>query len=314
VLIALAAFALLAVSAQRVQLGGLVEETGALVGASLGIRESSQIGRAVTQLAGGMVPIVIGERTPVSRIENFDAERLPPFGRLEEVQLEERRMNPATLALETSVRTETYLVEPLGYLMRVLGKMLETIEIGIWATLFAIGLSLPLAFFSARNYAPHWLVYGAARGVVGFLRATPELISTLFLVLAFGFGPASGILALALHGAGFLGKFYADDIEASDPRPQEALRAIGAGKLKVLRIAVIPQVLPSFTALTLYLLDRNIRMATVVGLVGGGGIGQELKGRYDLFEYDRVGTMLLVIFATVLILDQISARIRKRLI
>jgi phosphonate transport system permease protein len=142
----------------------------------------------------------------------------------------------------------------------------------------------------------------------------PELIIAMFLVLGFGFGAIAGYLALGLHGAGFLGKFYAEDIEAADPKPQEALAALGAGKLRVLRAAVLPQVAPSYVAYTLYILDRNVRMAAVIGLVGAGGIGQELKGRYDTFEYGHVGTILLVIFLTVFVLDQVAAKLRARLI
>lgn len=301
-------------SARRLELGDFAEQVSHLAEAALGLRETSQIGDAVSRIGSDMFPLAFEERTPVTRIEGFDADRLPPFSRLEEVEAAERRMNPDTLQLETVVHRETVLVEPAGYLVFVLGKMLETIEIALWATMAAVLLSVPLAYASARNFAPNILVYGAARGGVGFLRSMPELVTALFLVLAFGFGPLAGILALALHGAGFLGKFYADDVEAADAGPQDALRAIGAGPVKVLRIAVLPQILPGLTAQTLYLLDRNVRMAAVVGLVGGGGIGQELKGRYDLFEYDKVGTILLVLFVTVILLDQTAARIRRRLI
>jgi phosphonate transport system permease protein len=140
------------------------------------------------------------------------------------------------------------------------------------------------------------------------------MISALFLVLAYGFGPIAGILALGLHAAGFLGKFYAEDIENADRGPQEALQAIGAGKLKVLWFGVLPQVFPQYIAYTLYILDRNVRMAIVIGIVGAGGIGQELKGRYDMFNYGHVSTILLALFVTVFLLDQLSARIRARLI
>jgi ABC-type phosphate/phosphonate transport system permease subunit len=121
----------------------------------------------------------------------------------------------------------------------------------------------------------------------------------------------AGVFALALHAAGFLGKFYAEDIENSDPKPQEALTAIGAGRLKVLRYAILPQVLPQYIAYTLYILDRNMRMATVVGLVGAGGIGQELKGRYDLYNYSHVCTILIAVFILVFALDQLSSRLRR---
>ena len=126
----------------------------------------------------------------------------------------------------------------------------------------------------------------------------------MFLVLMFGFGPIAGILALAFHAAGFLGKFYAEDIENAEKGPQDALKAVGVSKLKRLRYAVLPNVLPQYVAYNMYILDRNIRMATVVGIVGAGGIGQELKGRYDMFDYGHVMTILLLIFLTVYTLDQ----------
>jgi phosphonate transport system permease protein len=151
----------------------------------------------------------------------------------------------------------------------------------------------------------------ASRALIGFCRAIPELVSALFLVIAYGFGPIAGILALGLYGAGFLGKFYADDIENADPRPQEAMTAIGAGKIAMWRYAILPQVLPQYIAYTLYILDRNVRMATVIGLVGAGGIGQELKGRYDMYEYGHVGTILVAIFIVVLLLDRSAGRLRQ---
>jgi phosphonate transport system permease protein len=165
---------------------------------------------------------------------------------------------------------------------------------------------------SATNMMPLWPVRFAARSVVGLLRAVPELISALFLVIAYGFGPIAGFLALGLHGAGVLGKFFADDMENADPKPQEALRAIGASRLAIWRMAILPQVMPHNIGSTLYILDRNVRMATVIGLVGAGGIGQELKGRYDMYDYGHVGTILLAIFLVVLLLDQASGRLRRR--
>jgi phosphonate transport system permease protein len=214
--------------------------------------------------------------------------------------------------MEASVTTREYLVEPVGYLKHILLKMIETLEIALWGTILAVILSIPLAFYGARNYTPNRFAYVASRSTVSLFRAIPELVSALFLVLAYGFGPIAGVLALGVHAAGFLGKFYGEDIENADDKPQEALRAIGANKAKVLWFAVLPQVMPQYIAYTLYILDRNVRMATVVGLVGAGGIGQELKGRYDIYNYGHVGTILLVIFLTVFLLDQISARLRSR--
>jgi len=227
----------------------------------------------------------------------------------EEARVE--RLDPETLQLRAVVERTEYLVEPAGYLVHVGVKLWETLMIAFWGTLLAVIMSAPLAFFSARNLTPHPALYGAARALVSLLRAVPELVSALFLVVAYGFGPIAGVLALALHGAGFLGKFYAEDVEAADPKPQEALAATGAGRLKVLRFAILPQVMPQYIGYTLYVLDRNFRMATVVGLVGAGGIGQELKGRFDMYNYHHVGTILVAMFAAVFLIDQVSARMRR---
>lgn len=109
-------------------------------------------------------------------------------------------------------------------------------------------------------------------------------------------GSWNQLYSLGIHSTGFLGKFYAEDIENTDPKAQEALEAVGANKLKLFRFAILLQVMSQCIAYTLYVLDRNVRMATVIGLVGAGGIGQELKGRYDLFNYGHVGTILVAIF------------------
>jgi phosphonate transport system permease protein len=301
-------------SAQRLDLGRLFSDVGAFFMASAGLKESSSIGEGISGLSGGMFPPVFDERTPVEYVDDLEARLAGPFARLETTATDQTVLDPDTLEIVTRQIETEVLVEPFGYLFLVLLKMLETVEIAIWATLFAVVASLPLSILCARNYAPHLAIYAAARTFVSFLRSVPELISALFLVLAFGFGAIPGIVALALHSIGFLAKFFAEDIESADVRPQEAIAVTGAGPLAVLRLAVLPQVLPSFTALTLYILDRNVRMATVIGLVGAGGIGQELKGRFDMFQYDRVATLLLVIFLTVLLLDFLAARIRRVLL
>lgn len=297
---------------QRVEMGRMLSLTGEGVLAAVGLREQSQVLAGLGTIARSLFPPQLSERTEVSRIEGFDRDRLPWFSHLETETSRQPKLDPRTLRMEEVVEQREVLVEPLGYLRHVAVKMLETFEIAIWATLLAIVLSAPLAWCSARNYTPNRLAYTLARSVVGLFRAVPELVSALFLVLAYGFGPIAGVLALALHSAGFLGKFYAEDIETADDRPQEALRAIGASRLEVMRYAVLPQVMPQFIAYTLYVLDRNVRMATVVGLVGAGGIGQELKGRYDMYNYAHVGTVLIAIFLSVLVLDRVAARLRSR--
>lgn len=279
-----------------------------------GFKAQSQVAAGLSSAGRSLFPPVIAEVTAVDRIEGFDRERLPLFSRLETRQSAIERMNPATLRTERTVQSSLYLVEPFGYAVRVFWKLLETLEIGLWGTLIAAMIAAPLALASAGPTTVHPALRTAARGVASFLRSVPELICALFLVLAYGFGPIAGVLALAFHGAGVLSKFYADDIENADPKPQEALRAIGCGKMKIFQFAILPQVAPQYVAYTLYILDRNVRMATVIGLVGAGGIGQELKGRYDMYNYGHVSTILIAVFILVVALDHLSGRLRKALI
>ncbi len=302
--------AAIVVSAPSVEAARMLRMTGEAV-AALATGGHSQVGDGLGAIGRQLVPLQISERRDVSRIEDFDRNRLPLFAHIEVVDTRTQRLDPQTLQMRTVVERTEYLVEPVGYLVHVGVKLWETLMIAFWGTLLAVLMSAPLAFLSARNLTPSAWLYGGARALVSLLRAVPELVSALFLVVAYGFGPVAGVLALALHGAGFLGKFYAEDVEAADPKPQEALAATGANRLKVLRFAILPQVIPQYIGYTLYVLDRNFRMATVVGLVGAGGIGQELKGRFDMYNYHHVGTILVAMFATVFLIDQLSARLRR---
>ena len=202
----------------------------------------------------------------------------------------------------------------MGYIKRDFVLMLETIEIAIWGTLLALFLALVPAWFGAKNLTPNRFAYSLARGVCSLNRALPELISALFFVMIFGFGVIPGVVTLGVSTMGFLGKFLADDIENCDTGPQEALRCQGANKLKVFRYAILPQVLPSYLAYMQYILERNVRAATAIGVVGAGGIGMELKGRWDMFDFGHVSTTLLVIFATVLTLERVTQYFRGKLI
>ncbi len=311
-LIVMAALALLFFTGQRVEVGRMLSLTGTALLEKAGVAEGTDAGKGLGNVMGRIFPIQISDRQDVARMEDFDPGHLPPFAYIDEVRSTEQALNPATLRLEARPVTKTYLVRPFGYLGHVAIKILETLEIALWGTLVGVVLGLPLAMLGARNVTHQGGIRFVARSLVSFLRAVPELISALFLVIAYGFGPIAGFMALGLHAVGVLGKFYADDMENADPRPQEALAAIGAGQLAIWRLAIVPQVMPQFVGATLYVLDRNVRMATVIGLVGAGGIGQELKGRYDMFEYGHVGTILIAIFLVVLVLDQISARLRRR--
>lgn len=312
VLVLLAAIALLVVSGQRMEVGRMIAIIGHGAVADRDATGAGDNAQGIGGVIGRMVPLQVSDRQEVSRIDNFDPTALPPFAYLETVEENEPVLNPDTLQLEDHRAAHTYLVRPLGYVWHVAIKMLETLEIALWGTLIAVALGLPLSLLSARNITPFPAARLLARSVVSFMRSVPELISALFLVIAFGFGPIAGYLALGLHGAGALGRFFADEAENVDRHPQEALAAIGTGRLAIWRLAVLPQVMPQHIGSTLYVLDRNVRMATVIGLVGAGGIGQELKGRYDMYDYGHVGTILLAIFLVVLVLDQLSERLRRR--
>lgn len=313
-LILIAALAFFIWSAPRVELGVLTGNLRELAVSLSGGQETSQIERGLASISVKMFPIVLDERTPLSSGDIQDPDGFPFLGRIEETFIQETALNPETLEIETREVAQQVLVQPFGYVFYVCSKMLQSIEMAIWASLIAMIISLLLMPLASMNFTPHPLIRAGVRSFISFTRTIPELVSALFLVLLFGFGPVAGILALAIHSIGFLAKFYAEDVETADVRPQEALAALGAGPLTVLRLAVIPNVIPSFVALTLYVVDRNIRMATVIGLVGAGGIGQELKGRFDMLQYGHVGTILLVIFITVLILDVISGNLRRKTI
>jgi phosphonate transport system permease protein len=306
-LVAFAVFVLLSLSAHNTEMDkALVETTGAVLSA-FGIGESQVLDGAI-RFGSQAFPLVISQRTPVNRLEEFDRNDLPLFAYIEVA--EDREYDALTDTWE--VETIDFLVEPIGYLTKVLMKMWETIEMGFWGTFISIMISLPLGVLASRNYAPHRMVYSLARGWLSFHRAMPELIIALFLVLMYGFGPIAGVLALAIHTSGVLGKFFADEIENAPPGPQMALNASGASAQKVLRYAVFPHVFPAWIAYVQYIFERNIRTATVLGIVGAGGIGMELKGRWDLFDYGHVTTILLVIFITVVLLEYLSQKLRDK--
>ena len=294
-------------SAHNTEIDKAVVETSKAVLSSVGIGESDVLDGAM-RFASKAFPVQISQRTSINRLTDFDREDLPWLAYLEVGEDKEFDALSNTWTVEQS----EFLVEPIGYLKKVLLKMLETIEMGFWGTVISIVISLPLGILASRNYAPHRLVYSFARGWLSFHRAMPELIIALLLVLMYGFGPIAGVLALAIHTSGVLGKFFADEIENAPPGPQLALGSSGAGSLKVLRYAVFPHVFPAWIAYVQYIFERNIRTATVLGIVGAGGIGMELKGRWDLFDYDHVATILLVIFITVVVLEFFSQRLRQR--
>jgi len=196
-------------------------------------------------------------------------------------------------------------------------RMAETLFLALMGTLFSVIVTVPLSFFGAKNLmsgSPAGLAaYGATRTVMNVLRSVEVLIIALMMVTAVGIGPFAGVLALAIHGVGALGKLYSEAIESIDPGPIEAITATGASRFQVVMFGVVPQVVPQFVAFTIYRWDINVRMATVIGLVGGGGIGFLLKDYIDLLRWPEAGTAILLIAATVIAMDYASALIRENL-
>lgn len=188
--------------------------------------------------------------------------------------------------------------------------MLESLQIAVLATCFGILLSLPLGFAAARNLAPGWLS-ATARGVIAICRSFHPVIVAILFVKAVGFGALAGILALIVATMGFVSKLFAEVVEELNAKQVEAVRATGASFFNVLIIAVMPQVMARFVGLTVYQFDSNLRNSTMVGIVGGGGIGAPLFTAYQRFDYDVVLTILLVIIALIMLCEVVSVRIRR---
>jgi phosphonate transport system permease protein len=196
------------------------------------------------------------------------------------------------------------------FLERLWKPALESLQVAVWGTLLGVAIAVPICFFAARNLSPHPAIYHATRQLLNFMRGINEIILALIFVAAIGLGPFAGVLALAIHGAGMLGKFFAEAMEDIDEGPLEAFRSAGAGRFKTFFFGVLPQVLPTWLGTIFYRLETNVRQSTVLGMVGAGGIGFELVSSMKLFQYQDTATCILVILAMVLAADLISSRVR----
>jgi phosphonate ABC transporter permease subunit PhnE len=198
------------------------------------------------------------------------------------------------------------------------GLMIVTIFLGIMGTAFASVIAIPLSFLGARNImsgSPLTQgVYVVIRLIFTVIRSIDVLIVVLIVLTLFGLGNASGVFAIAFHNIGVMGKLYSEAIEGVDGGPAEAMTATGANRLQVIWAAILPQLINPFISFTIYRLDTNVRLANVVGLVGGGGIGVALFQNIQLLRYSTAGTYILLIVITVAAMDFISAQIRRRLV
>ncbi len=191
-----------------------------------------------------------------------------------------------------------------------LEEMLVTLQIAIWGTALAVVAAVPFGILSAENVAPWWVVQPVRR-VMDSFRAINEMVFAMLFVVAVGLGPFAGVLALFVHTTGILAKLFSEAVEAVDPRPVEGIRAIGAHPVQEVIFGVIPQVLPLWISFALYRFESNVRSATVVGLVGAGGIGVVLWEDIRGFNYAETAAVMLIIVVTVTLLDLFSQRLRK---
>jgi phosphonate transport system permease protein len=190
--------------------------------------------------------------------------------------------------------------------------LIDTLAMSIAGTALAIIMAVPLGVLAARNTSPHPLIYQLVRGILNVFRSIPELIMGILFVAAVGFGVLPGVLALAFHSIGMVGKFVAESIEHADKDAIEAIRATGASQFQVITHGVLPQVIPQICDVTLYRWEYNFRASTVMGMVGAGGIGFELMGSLRLMNYDEVSAILLLILLMVTLVDNLGAWLRNK--
>jgi phosphonate transport system permease protein len=194
----------------------------------------------------------------------------------------------------------------------------ETLQISLLSVAMGAVVAFPVSFLAARNLMAGnpltGAVYYVCRTLINLIRSIPDLFWALVFVASVGLGPFPGVLALTMFGFGMLGKLYSEAIEAIDPGPLEAITATGASRSQVVVYGVVPQIVPYFVAHTLYAWEINVRVATVVGMVGAGGLGFLLRTYMSYFQYRAAATVILVTMIMVMVIDFGSARIRERII
>jgi phosphonate transport system permease protein len=227
-----------------------------------------------------------------------------------------------TLSLEHKIHFDQY--KSLGgYQLSVNGGyvvdgMLQTVTMALIATTLAIFFAIPVSFLAARNLMSAnpvtFAIYVVVRTLLNIVRSIEALIIAIVFVVIVGLGPFAGVLAMAIHSVAALGKLYSEVIEGIDPGPIEAVRATGANWVQVVRYGVIPQIVPPFTAFTIYRWDINIRSSTIIGFVGGGGIGFYLVEWIRINDFHGVSAAIIAIAIVVMLLDFISAKVREKLV
>jgi phosphonate transport system permease protein len=191
-------------------------------------------------------------------------------------------------------------------------SLVETIQIALVGSVIGILLAMIPSFLAAKNVSPTWLNVGF-RLLLTLIRTIPIIVWALLFVAAVGLGPFPGILATAMYTVGFVGKLFYEAIEAVDKTQLEAVRSTGASRLSMWRYGVLPQVAPHFVGYALYIFEYNVRAATVLGIVGAGGIGFYLLHYMRSFQYDMAATVILITLPTVLLIDAGSVYLRRKI-
>jgi phosphonate transport system permease protein len=281
---------------------------------------SGAIGDRVTATGEGFAP----NRRGVLWWENQIGQRqqLAPFTTDAEGRFALTFTAPEVQGTRNTVSAEVVIgtgpLRPSQTLLVVLDRMVETVFLALMGTTMGVVFAVPMAFLGAKNLTANLpagaVVYGATRTVFNIARSIEALVLAIIFTVWVGLGPFAGVLALGVHSIASLGKLYSEAIESIDAGPIEAITATGASALQVVRYAVVPQIIPQFIAFTIYRWDINVRFSTVIGFVGGGGIGFVLQQYINLLQWRQAATALWMIAIVVAVLDYASAVVRERLV
>jgi phosphonate transport system permease protein len=224
---------------------------------------------------------------------------------------------------ETSLST---LIRGVPDMIRIVGEMsppdltrlapmslalLKTFQIAFVGASFGIIGSFFLSLGATRSLSGNRVVYTVSRSVISFFRTVPDLVWAIFFVASVGLGPFAGILTIMVDTMGFCGRFFAEAMEEVDKEPQQALEVIGARRIAIIFTSIVPEAMPSFINTSLFSLEKAVRASVILGLVGAGGIGIELKAAMDMFSYKEAAMVIILIFALVIAVERISSAIRK---
>ena len=192
-------------------------------------------------------------------------------------------------------------------------SMLETIEMAFIGTMVGVVIAMPLSILAARNLNSKW-VYAPIRALLAAIRTFPSILWAIIFVIMVGLGPFAGVLAIIMYTIGFIAKLQYESIETIDSDPMDAVTSIGVSKWQLIRYVVIPESAPHLLSQILYMFDYNVRQTSILGLVGAGGIGFYIINYIKFFEYGKAAVFMLVVLATVLVIDWISVKIRDKYI